>query len=164
MKADREPNKLPFRAGAMLLLALAVVFFGLAWHSAASGDDDPEQKLAEAGAKMPAASVSTSAEATTTTSSGGSAETPPLCVFNAGTVSGLASEVTTTLEDAGFEVSDPGNLSTSSITENTVFYDSGDRSAAQKVAKALGGSVSVEARPDSFTDCSDGMPVIVVTR
>ena len=169
MKADREPNKLPFRAGAMLLLSLAVVFFGLAWHSAASGDDNPEKDLAEAGAKMPAASVSASAEATasatsTSSSSGGSAEVPPLCVFNAGTVSGLATEVSTALEDAGFEVSDPGNLSTSSISENTIFYDSGDRSAAQKVAKALGGSVSVEARPDSFTDCSDGMPVIVVTR
>lgn len=62
-------------------------------------------------------------------------------------MSGLASEVSTTLEDAGFEVSDPGNLSTSSITENTVFYDSGDRSAAQKVAKALGGSVSVGPAP-----------------
>ena len=147
----------------MLLLAVAVVFFGLAWHSAASGGDDPEKELAEAGAKLPAASLSPSVAATTS-SSATTTKAPSLCVFNAGTVAGLAGDVATELEGKGFTVSEPANLTTDSITENTIFYDSGDRSAAQRVSKALGGSVSVEARPDVFTECPDGMPVIVVTR
>ena len=45
MNADREPNRLPLRAGAMLLFAVAVVFVGLGWHSAATSGNDPEKAL-----------------------------------------------------------------------------------------------------------------------
>jgi len=143
----------------MLLLSVAVVFFGLAWHSAASGGDDPEQKLAEAGAKMSATSASTSAPGRSSSGRG-----PALCVFNAGTVAGLASEVSSELEKKGFRVSDTGNLTTSSFTENTIFYDSGNKSAAQRASRALGGGASIEARPAAFSQCADGVPVIVVSR
>ena len=35
-------------------------------------------------------------------------------------------------------MSDTGNLTTSSFTENTIFYDSGNKSTAQRVSRALG--------------------------
>ncbi|MEE4022131.1 LytR C-terminal domain-containing protein [Gordonia sp. PKS22-38] len=159
MNPDREPSRLPLRAGAMLLMAVAIVFLGLGWHSAATSGDDPEQELEAAQSQV----------ATTTTSSAPSspsvsADSPQLCVFNAGSIAGLAADVTETLEAAGFDTAEPGNLSTASITENTIFYDDGQRSAADEVAEALGGDASVDPRPSSFTECADGIPVVVVSR
>ena len=58
----------------------------------------------------------------------------------------------------------PGNIESSSITENTVFYDDDTKAEARKVAGDLGGDTSVDPRPSSFTQCRDGIPVIVVTR
>lgn len=161
MNADREPNRLPLRAGAMMLLAVAIVFIGLGWHSAVSNDDDPQADLATAGGTA----TTTSAPASMTSASPSvSADVPQLCVLNAGSISGLASEVTDDLKAKGFQTAEPANLATSSITENTIFYDSGQQKAAEEVAKALGGDASIDERPSSFTECSDGLPVIVVTR
>ena len=61
MNADREPNRLPLRAGAMLLFAVAVVFIGLGWHSAATSGDG--SKAAETTATAP-----TTTESSTPTS------------------------------------------------------------------------------------------------
>ncbi|AZG46209.1 LytR C-terminal domain-containing protein [Gordonia insulae] len=161
MNPDREPSRLPLRAGAMLLLAVAIVFIGLGWHSAATSGDDPEQDLKAAQSQVSTTSTATSAASS---SPSVSADTPELCVFNAGSVSGLAGDVTDALKAKGFQTAEPGNLTTSSVTENTVFYDDGQKSAADKVAEALGGDASVDPRPSSFTQCSDGIPVIVVTQ
>ena len=58
MNADREPNRLPLRAGAMLLFAVAVVFIGLGWHSAAtSGDGSKAAETTETRNSFTAASV-----------------------------------------------------------------------------------------------------------
>lgn len=144
----------------MLLLAVAVVFIGLGWHSAATAGDNPQSDLASAGQSTPPAStVSSSAP-----SSAASASAVRLCVFNAGSVSGLASEVTDELKAKGYRTAAPGNIESSSITENTVFYDDDTQSEAEKVAKDLSGDASVDPRPSSFTQCRDGIPVIVVTR
>ncbi|MDY6809228.1 LytR family transcriptional regulator [Gordonia sp. HNM0687] len=160
MNADHEPSRLPLRAGAMMLLAVAIVFLGLGWHSAATSGDDPERELQDAQSQV---ATSTTQSAASTTASA-SADTPQLCVFNAGSISGLAADVTESLQAAGFQTDEPGNLSTASITENTIFYDDDQQSAAQEVADALGGDASLDPRPSSFTQCPDGIPVIVVTR
>ncbi|MCX2963779.1 LytR C-terminal domain-containing protein [Gordonia aquimaris] len=164
MNADHEPSRLPLRAGAMMLLAVAIVFLGLGWHSAATSGDDPEQELEAAQSQATSATTQSSASAATSSSATASADTPQLCVFNAGSISGLAADITESLQAAGFQTDEPGNLSTASITENTIFYDTGQQSAAEEVADALGGDASVDPRPSSFTQCPDGMPVIVVTR
>lgn len=156
----------------MLLFAVAVVFIGLGWHSAATSGNDPKKDLAaveqstEAGSGAEAASdTSAPSESTpSSTSAAPRANTPRVCVFNAGTVTGLAKEVSDELEDQGFRMAEPGNLSTSSITENTLFYEDGDKAAADRVADALAGEVSVEERPSTFTNCADGLALIVVTR
>ncbi|GAC70046.1 LytR C-terminal domain-containing protein [Gordonia soli] len=163
MNADREPNRLPLRAGAMLLLAVAVVFIGLGWHSAATGDEDPEAGL-EAAQSRVSASTPTSSAAATSAASSENSSTKRLCVFNAGSVAGLAGEVTDELKAKGYRTASPGNISSGTITENTVFYDDGDKTDADKVAGDLGDDTSVDPRPSSFTQCTDGIPVIVVTR
>ncbi|MFW0794179.1 LytR C-terminal domain-containing protein [Gordonia sp. CPCC 205515] len=162
MNPDREPSRLPLRAGAMLLLAVAIVFLGLGWHSAATSGNDPEQDLENAQRQATATSVS--AAPTTSASASSAVASVKLCVFNAGSVTGLAGDISDDLKAKGYQMETPGNLSTSSITENTVFYDEGQKAEAEQVAEALGGDASVDERPSSFTECSDGIPVIVVTR
>ncbi|MGZ8178399.1 LytR C-terminal domain-containing protein [Williamsia sp. SKLECPSW1] len=175
MTPDRDSNRLPLRAGAMLLLAVAVVFVGLGWHSAASSDSSPEADL-RAAAASETTSATTSAPSTSTGSTSSSAvpgaagessassSGPLVCVFNAGTVTGLAVEVTDELKAKGYRTSAPGNLSTSSITENTVFYTPSQRTQAQQVASDLGNDASVDARPSAFTECRGGIAVVVLTR
>ncbi|NMO04166.1 LytR C-terminal domain-containing protein [Gordonia sp. TBRC 11910] len=165
MNADREPNHLPLRAGAMLLLAIAVACIGLGWHSAVTSGKDPEQALDRAGASAPITSTPVTSAAPT---SAAASTTVKLCVFNAGSVHGLAREVTDELKAKGYHLASPANLTTSSFSENTVFYDSdGDagntKAEAQKVAKDMNIS-AVEERPSSFTQCAYGIPVIVVAR
>lgn len=178
MKADRESNRLPLRAGAMLLLAVAVVFLALGWHSAAtSGDESPRERLAEVGQsaqatetgdQSPAPESGSASPSTSAASGSSSAQTgdgPALCVLNAGTTTGLAKEVSDELKSAGFQVgSEPGNLTTSSVTENTVFYGEGEDAAAEKVAEAVPGGASTEARPAAFTRCPGELAVVVVSR
>lgn len=176
MTPERDSNRLPLRAGAMLLLAVAIVFVGLGWHSAASSDSNPEAQLQAAAASESASPGTTSAPSSTsssTTSSGtagaagessASASGPLVCVFNAGTVTGLAVEVTDALKAKGYRTSAPGNLTTSSITENTVFYTASQRSQAQQIASDLDGGASIDARPSAFTQCRGGIAVVVLTR
>ncbi|MFM9377035.1 LytR C-terminal domain-containing protein [Gordonia sp. VNK21] len=173
MKADREPNRLPLRAGAMLLLAVAVLFLALGIHSATK-DDDPAKELEQAGQSAQLTETTsagnggggTAGESTSPskTTSADAADVPELCVLNAGTVTGLAKTVSDDLESAGFSIgTDPGNLSTSSVTENTVFYNEGEQSAGEKVAQAVPGGASAEARPAAFSNCPGEIAVVVVT-
>ncbi|WP_246833601.1 LytR C-terminal domain-containing protein [Williamsia sp. 1138] len=164
-----EPPHLPFRAGAMLLLAIAVVFIGLGWHSAATGDSDPEAGLEAAQSRQ---ATSSSSEAPTQSSTTTSASTsrsvdpdrPQVCVFNAGAIGGLGQTYARQVEDLGWDTATPANLQSASITENTVFYSAGQQDAAEQLAEDLGGDVSVDPRPSAFDQCPRGLPLIVVTR
>ncbi|EON31284.1 hypothetical protein GTC6_18161 [Gordonia terrae C-6] len=156
MNADREPNRLPLRAGAMMLFAVAVVFIGLGWHSAATaGNDSPTTEAATTVTPTP-----TSTSPSTSAASTGKR----LCVINAGQVAGLASDVTELLQAKGYQMAEPGNYTAGGFSENTIFHeDDTDKSQADEVAAALGGEVAVEERPTTFTRCRGGIPVIVVT-
>ena len=155
MNADREPNRLPLRAGAMMLFAVAVVFIGLGWHSAATSGSEPQATETTATATPTPASTTSSTSAVTTTKR--------VCVINAGQVSGLASDVSDLLKEKGYTMAQPGNYTAGGFSENTIFYDSdSDKAQAEELAETLGGTVSVEERPSSFTRCKGGVPVIVV--
>lgn len=164
-----DPPHLPLRAGAMLLLAIAVVCIGLGWHSAVTGDADPEAGLEAAASRQPSSSqVESAAPTSTSTSTSTSAsvdpDRPEVCIFNAGTISGLGQTYKKRVEDLGWATATPTNLQSASITENTVFYTSGQQQEAEQLAEDLGGEVSVDPRPAAFDECSDGLPLIVVTR
>jgi hypothetical protein len=159
MTTEREPNHLPLRAGAMLLLAVAVVFFGLgAHHLATSGDSDAPAPTTTA---SPTVAQRTTSAPTTTVD----ASSTRVCVVNAGSVSGLAGSVTQELKAKGYKTAEPANMSSSSLSENTIFYRSGDEAAAKQVATDLGGGYSVESRPSgsSLPQCTDGVLVIAIT-
>ena len=176
MTPDREPNRLPFRAGAMLLLAVAVVCIGLGWHSAVTTKSSPEADLraAAASSSTSVAAPSTSASPSSATGSGStsgstdpssSSTTGPLaCVYNAGSISGLAVEVTASLKSKGWRVAEPGNLQSASITENTVFYSSALKSEADRLVADLGNDATADLKPSSVTPCRGGLAVVVVTR
>ncbi|MBJ7289280.1 LytR C-terminal domain-containing protein [Williamsia sp.] len=175
MTPDREPNRLPFRAGAMLLLAVAVVCIGLGWHSAVTTTSSPEADLraAAASSSASAAAPSTSASTSASASGAGSSSTDPsssstagplACVYNAGSISGLAVEVTASLKSKGWRVAEPGNLQSASITENTVFYPSALESEADRLVSDLGNDATADLKPSSFTQCRGGLAVVVITR
>ncbi|MEJ9077150.1 LytR C-terminal domain-containing protein [Gordonia malaquae] len=170
MKADRETNRLPLRAGAMLLLAIAVVCIGLGWHSAATSGDDGKADLADTQTSASAdqtPSASTPKKASTSTAPStvtDAADVGTMCVLNAGTQTGLAGEVSDALKAAGFTVSEAANLSTASISENTIFYGAGKESAAKKVAESVPGGADVTERPAAFTKCPGELAVVVVSK
>lgn len=168
MNADRENNHLPLRAGAMLLLAVAVVALLLGIKSCSdSGKETAHDKLAEQNvASEPAASGTSGTQAPSgTAASTTQTAATPLCILNAGSITGLASEVAEEMKSAGFSIgADPGNLATSSITENTVFYTEGQEDEANRVAAAVPGGATAEERPAAFARCADEIAVIVVSK
>ena len=84
-----------------MLFAVAVVFIGLGWHSAATaGNDAPTTEAAT--------TVSSSPTSTPASTSAASTD-KRLCVINAGQVAGLASDVTDLLEARGYQMAEPGN-------------------------------------------------------
>lgn len=168
MNADRESNRLPLRAGAMLLFAVAIVFGALGWHSAATSGDDPEQELQAA-----QSSVTSTAAATTTAASSSSVAQNGvrICTINAGEISGLASEVDDQLKGKGFTtigISSESNYSQGGFSDNTIVYStSSQRALAQRINTALDGDYDVDARSSlgsGFSRCAGGIAVVVVTR
>ncbi|KQS00967.1 hypothetical protein ASG12_05055 [Williamsia sp. Leaf354] len=168
MAPESDNTRLPLRAGAMLLFAIAVVCIGLGWHSAVTTTSSPEADLraaASSASETPSSSAVAGAPASGTSSStSASASGPLVCVYNAGSQSGLAVEVTDTLKAKGYRTSEPGNLQSASITENTVFYTPSLRDEAEKVVADLDNGATADPRPSAFTQCRGGIAVIVITR
>jgi hypothetical protein len=156
----------------MLLLAIAVVFTGLGWHSAATGGSDPEAGLEAAQSRQPTSSSSATTASTAANTSGTSSSTstsvdpdrPRVCIFNAGTVGGLGQTYRKLVDDAGWTTVTPSNLQSASITENTIFYGAAQQEYADQLAEELGGDISVDQRPAAFSQCQGGLALVVVTR
>ncbi|EGD55010.1 hypothetical protein SCNU_10791 [Gordonia neofelifaecis NRRL B-59395] len=154
----------------MLLLAIAVVCIGLGIHQLTTTGEDPDAGLKAAGQSAQAAAESekqastSKAPTSTTKAAADTSGVPELCVLNAGNVTGLASEVSKSLTDAGFTVGETANLSTASVSENTIFYNPEQEEAAKKVAEAVPGGAELNPRPTAFTRCPEGLAVVVVSR
>ncbi|WP_045821672.1 LytR C-terminal domain-containing protein [Williamsia herbipolensis] len=174
MAPESDNTRLPLRAGAMLLFSIAVVCIGLGWHSAVTTTSSPEADLraaASSASETPSSSAAVSSSAAagapasgTSSSTSASASSPLVCVYNAGSQSGLAVEVTDTLKAKGYRTSAPGNLQSASITENTVFYTPALRDEAEKVVADLDNGATADPRPSAFTQCRGGIAVVVITR
>ncbi|MFT3898943.1 MAG: LytR C-terminal domain-containing protein [Gordonia sp. (in: high G+C Gram-positive bacteria)] len=171
MSTERESNRLPLRAGAMLLLAVAVVFFGLGIHHLVTGGGDDTAGPAASTTQAPVQSTPAAPPAAGQPGAAGEPSAPPstaaakstkVCVINAGEVKGLATTITDQLKAKGYQTEEPGNLSSSSMTENTIFYLNGQKAAADEVAGDLGGSYSVEARPAGATKLPECSGVLVI--
>lgn len=147
---QRDSSGLPLRAMVMVLLFLGVVFLLVAFQAMRSdGDDDSQAPLA------------TTTMTTTPTDTPAAPAKPEVRVFNISTVAGAAEETANRLREAGWNVSQTGNLELPDVTANTVYFSDapGEREAAEEVGRLL--EAPVEPRLPALAEQPPGVVVVV---
>jgi hypothetical protein len=135
----------------MVLLFLGVVFLLVGFQAMGSGDD--------AGSEQ-------SPIATTTTTSASPSPSPEAAkadvrVFNISSTEGAAEGTANRLREAGWNVTETGNLSLPEVTGMTVYFSDapGEREAADEVGRLL--EAPVEPRLPELVDQPPGVVVVV---
>jgi LytR cell envelope-related transcriptional attenuator len=148
---QRNSSGLPLRAMVMVLLFLGVVFLLVGFQAMGSGDD--------AGSEQ-------SPIATTTTTSATPSPSPEAAkadvrVFNISSTEGAAEGTANRLREAGWNVTETGNLSLPEVTGMTVYFSDapGEREAADEVGRLL--EAPVEPRLPELVDQPPGVVVVV---
>jgi hypothetical protein len=150
---QRNSSGLPLRAMVMVLLFLGVVFLLVGFQAMGSGDSDGDQS---------------SSIATTTVTSASSTSSPSpapakadVRVFNISSTEGAAESTANRLREAGWNVTETGNLSLPEVTATTVFFGEapGEHEAADEVGKLL--EVPVQPRVPELTEQPPGVVVAV---
>lgn len=142
----------------MVLLFLGVIFLLLGWQALGSGDSDDDS-----------AAVSSMPTVTTTTTAATIRKTEPpktqaeVRVFNISEVTGAAGRTGDELKDAGFNVTEVGNLTLPDVSATTVYFGDaeGERATAEAVGQKLGAPVL--ERVPGLADQPPGV-IVVVTR
>lgn len=149
---QRNSSGLPLRAMVMVLLFLGVVFLLVGFQAMGSGDSDNDQ--------------SSIATTTITTSPATPSPSPELAkadvrVYNISSTEGAAENTANRLREAGWNVTETGNLSLSDISATTVFFSDapGEREAADEVGKLL--QAPVQPRVPELTEQPPGVVVAV---
>jgi hypothetical protein len=148
---QRNSSGLPLRAMVMVLLFLGVVFLLVGFQAMGSGDSDNDQ----------------SSIATTLTTSPATPSPSPepakadVRVYNISSTEGAAENTANRLREAGWNVTETGNLSLSDISATTVFFSDapGEREAADEVGKLL--QAPVQPRVPELTEQPPGVVVAV---
>jgi hypothetical protein len=150
---QRNSSGLPLRAMVMVLLFLGVVFLLVGFQAMGSGDSDGDQ------------SSSIATTIATPNSKPSSASPAPakadVRVFNISETEGAAESTANRLRDAGWNVTETGNLSLPEVTGTTVFFSDapGEREAADEVGKLL--EAPVQPRVPELTEQPPGVVVAV---
>jgi LytR cell envelope-related transcriptional attenuator len=149
---QRNSSGLPLRAMVMVLLFLGVVFLLVGFQAMGSGDSDNDQ--------------SSIATTTITTSPATPSPSPEpakadVRVYNISSTEGAAENTANRLREAGWNVTETGNLSMSDISATTVFFSDapGEREAADEVGKLL--QAPVQPRVPELTEQPPGVVVAV---
>jgi len=150
-----DSSGLPLRAMVMVLLFLGVIFLLVGFQAMGSGDDS-------AADDSPVATVSTPSTAAPT-----SAEEPPpaakaeVRVYNISETAGAAENTANQLRDAGWNVTETGNLTIEGVTATTVYFSDapGERESADEVGQLL--AAPVEPRSPELTEQPPGVIVAV---
>jgi len=136
----------------MVLLFLGVVFLLVGFQAMGSGDSDNDQ--------------SSIATTTITTSPATPSPSPEpakadVRVYNISSTEGAAENTANRLREAGWNVTETGNLSLSDISATTVFFSDapGEREAADEVGKLL--QAPVQPRVPELTEQPPGVVVAV---
>ena len=152
---ERVPDSsgLPLRAMVMVLLFLGVVFLLVGFQAMGSGDDSSDDSTS-----VPTAT--TSAAATSATSAA-PAPKADVRVFNISDVAGAADRAATRLRDAGWNVTETGNLTLPDVTATTVYFGNaeGEQAAAEEVGKLL--EAPVAPRIPDVAEQPPGVIVVV---
>ena len=152
---ERVPDSsgLPLRAMVMVLLFLGVVFLLDGFQAMGSGQDASDDSTS-------VSTVTTSAAAPSTTSAA-PAPKADVRVFNISDVAGAADRTATRLRDAGWNVTETGNLTLPDVTATTVYFGSAEdeHAAAEEVGKVL--DAPVAPRIPDLAEQPPGVIVIV---
>jgi hypothetical protein len=148
---ERLPDSsgLPLRAMVMVLLFLGVIFLLLGFQAMGSSKSSDDHSTV-----------------TTITSSPSSSPSPAAAkadvrVYNISSDEGIAGQTADRLKEAGYNVTDVGNLSLGDVTETTVFFSdaAGEQQAADQVGQLL--QVPVQPRVPALVDQPPGVIVAV---
>jgi hypothetical protein len=150
---ERNSSGLPLRAMVMVLLFLGVVFLLVGFQAMGSGDSEGDDS----------SSIATS---TITSSSATSSASPApakadVRVYNISSTDGVAETTANRLREAGWKVTETGNLTLPEVTATTVFFGDapGEREAADEVGKLL--EAPVQPRVPELTEQPPGVVVAV---
>jgi hypothetical protein len=148
---QRNSSGLPLRAMVMVLLFLGVVFLLVGFQAMGSGDDSDSEQ---------------SPIATTTTTSATPSPSPEAAkadvrVYNISSTEGAAEGTANRLREAGWNVTETGNLSLPEVPGMTVYFSDapGEREAADEVGRLL--EAPVEPRLPELVDQPPGVVVVV---
>jgi hypothetical protein len=151
---QRNSSGLPVRAMVMVLLFLGVVFLLVGFQAMGSGDSDDDES----------SSIATSTISPTNSAPSSPSPAPAKAdvrVFNISSTDGAAESTASRLREAGWNVTDTGNLSLPEVTGTTVFFGDapGEREAADEVGKLL--EAPVQPRVPELAEQPPGVVVAV---
>ncbi|KUI12983.1 hypothetical protein AU193_04365 [Mycobacterium sp. GA-1285] len=146
---QRDSSGLPLRAMVMVLLFLGVVFLLVAFQAMGSDSDDDD------------ATPLTTTTTTPTTSESARPADAEVRVFNVSTVAGAAEGTARRLREAGWNVTETGNLELPDVPATTVYFSDapGEQEAAQEVGRLL--DAPVQPRLPELAEQPPGVIVVV---
>jgi LytR cell envelope-related transcriptional attenuator len=153
---QRNSSGLPLRAMVMVLLFLGVVFLLVGFQAMGSGDSDSDQS-----------SIGTTTVSTTSSPTSASPSPAPakadVRVYNISSTEGAAENTANRLREAGWNVTETGNLSLPEVSATTVFFSDapGEHEAADEVGKIL--EAPVQPRVPELTEQPPGVVVAVTS-
>ncbi|AGB20910.1 hypothetical protein Mycsm_00458 [Mycobacterium sp. JS623] len=150
---QRNSSGLPLRAMVMVLLFLGVVFLLVGFQAMGSGDSEGDQS-----------SIATSTVSTPPSATSSATPAPAKAdvrVYNISSTEGAAESTANRLREAGWNVTETGNLTLPEVSATTVFFSDapGEHEAADEVGKLL--QAPVQARLPELTEQPPGVVVAV---
>jgi hypothetical protein len=151
---QRSSSGLPLRAMVMVLLFLGVVFLLVGFQAMGSGDSEGDQSSSSL-------ATSTISAASSAPSSSPAPAKADVRVYNISSTEGAAESTANRLREAGWNVTETGNLSLPEVTGTTVFFSeaAGEHEAADAVGKLL--EAPVQARVPELAEQPPGVVVAV---
>jgi hypothetical protein len=126
---QREASGLPLRAMVMVLLFLGVVFLLVGFQAMGGGSDDDDSSIA----------ATTTTTTPTTTTPPAEPVRADVRVYNISDVDGVAEDTANRLREAGWNVTETGNLILPETPVTTVYFSDapGEQQAAEEVGRLL---------------------------
>ncbi len=149
-----DSSGLPLRAMVMVLIFLGVVFLLVGFQAMGGGDDSSADD-------SPVATVSTTSPPPSTPATPAPAAKADVRVYNISETAGAAESTATRLRDAGWNVTETGNLTLEGVTATTVYFSDapGEKESADQVGELL--AAPVEPRAPELAEQPPGVVVVV---
>jgi LytR cell envelope-related transcriptional attenuator len=151
---QRNSSGLPLRAMVMVLLFLGVVFLLVGFQAMGSGDGSADEQ-------SPIATTTTITTTSATPSPSPEPAKADVRVYNISETEGAAEGTANRLREAGWNVTETGNLSLPDVAATTVYFSEapGEREAADEVGRLL--EAPVQPRLPELVEQPPGVVVVV---